>query len=178
MESGHPSTADESVAYGPDPAERRYAPGLVDEIGDRVLILDERRTPTLELLRFRQTLTTSPGFEVALRRRVERLRPFRHEAFADPPGVEYLGRDRSLALLSNYTPGRRLSDLLAHAQDPVLAASLIHQLTPALHALTEYSEGVGHGALTASRIVSAPDGQLTIIEYVLGSAVERLHLTA
>ena len=178
MESGHVFTADESRAYDPNhDLGGRYAPGLIDEIGDRIVILDEQRVPTLELLRFRQTLTTSPGFEVALRRRVERLRHFRHPAFARAPAVEYLGKDRSLALLSNYTPGRRLSEVLAGAQDPVLAASLIHQLTPALDALNEYGEGVGHGALTASRIVIAPDGHLIIVEHVLGSAVERLHLT-
>jgi hypothetical protein len=179
MESGHPFTADKSRAYHPDhELEGRYAPGLVDAIGDRIIILDERGTPTLELLRFRQTLTTFPGFEVALRRRVERLRHFRHPAFARTPAVEYLGQDRALALLSNYTPGRRLSEVLAQAQDPALATSLIQQLTPALKALSDYSEGVGHGALTASRIVGAHDGQLTIVEHVIGSAVERLHLTA
>jgi hypothetical protein len=178
MESGHPSTADESRTYDRDhDLSGRSVSGLVDEIGDRILILGDLGTPTLELLRFRKTLTTSPGFEVALRRRVERLRHFRHPAFARTPAVEYVGQDRCLALLSSYTPGRRLSEVLAHAQEPVLAASLIHQLTPALDALNDYSEGVGHGALTASRIVCAPDGPLIIVEHVLGSAVERLHLT-
>ena len=179
MESGRAFISDESRArdLDHDPGGR-YAPGLIDEIGDRILILDDRHTPSLELLRFRQTLTTSPGFEVALRRRVERLRHFRHPAFAHTPAVEYLGQDRRLALLSDHTPGRRLSEVLAHAQDPLLAASLIHQLAPALDALNGYDDGVGHGALTASRIVSAADGSLIIVEHVLGSAVERLHLTA
>ena len=73
MEPGHVFTADESNAYDPHhDLGGRYAPGLRDEIGDRLVILDDQRTPSLELLRFRQTLTTSPGFEVALRRRVER----------------------------------------------------------------------------------------------------------
>jgi PEGA domain len=179
MESGHTLSVDESRKYNRDhDLGGRTAPGLVDEIGDRILVLGDERTAPLELLRFRQTLTTSPGFEVALRRRVERLRHFRHPNFAGTPAVEYLGQDRRLALLSNYMPGRRLSDVLAHAQDPVLAASLIHQLTPALDALNDYSEGVGHGALTASRIVRAPDGPLIIVEHALGSALERLHLTA
>jgi PEGA domain len=178
MESGHASTADESRTSDRDhDLSGRSVSGLVDEIGDRILILGDLGTPTLELLRFRTTLTTSPGFEVALRRRVERLRHFRHPAFARTPAVEYVGQDRCLALLSRYTPGRRLSEVLAHAHDPVLAASLIHQLTPALDALNDYSEGVGHGALTATRIVCAPDGPLIIVEHVLGSAVERLHLT-
>src|SRR5687768_11619049 len=117
MESGHVFTADEFKAYDPHHVlGGRYAPGLIDEIGDRIVILADQRTPTLELLRFRQTLTTSPGFEVALRRRVERLRHFRHPAFVRAPAVEYLGQDRSLALLSDYTPGRRLSEVLARAR--------------------------------------------------------------
>ncbi len=177
MESGHASTAGDSKTDDRD-HDRRSVSGLIDQrsaIGS--LILGDLGTPTLELLRFRKTLTASPGFEVALRRRVERLRHFRHPAFARTPAVEYVGQDRCLALLSSYTPGRRLSEVLAHAQEPVLVASLIHQLTPALDALNDYSEGVGHGALTASRIVCAPDGSLIIVEHVLGSAVERLHLT-
>jgi PEGA domain len=179
MESGHAFTADEFSSSDPDHVlGGDSAPGVVDEVGDRILVLGDGPTPTSELLRFRQTLTTSPGFEVALRRRVERLRHFRHPAFALTPSVEYLGQDRRLALLSNYTPGRRLSEVLAHAQDPVLAASLIHQLTPALDTLNDYSDGVGHGALTASRIVIAQNGRLIIVEHVLGSAIERLHLTA
>ena len=181
MEPGHAYPADESRTDDRDHSAHdlsgRSVSGLVDEIGARILILGDLGTPTLELLCFRSTLTTSPGFEVALRRRVERLRHFRHPAFAPTPAVECVGHDRRLALLSSYTPGRRLSEVLAHAQDPVLAASMIHQLTPALDALSDYSEGIGHGALSASRIVCAPDGPLIIVEHVLGSAVERLHLT-
>jgi hypothetical protein len=176
MEPGHASTVVDTTRVD-DPGDR-YVPGLVDRIGDRILILGESNTPTLELLRFRQTLTTSPGFEVALRRRVERLRHFRHAAVARTPTVEYFGPDRRLALLSSYTPGRRLSDVLARAQDHVLAASLLHQLTPALDALNDGGDGVGHGALTASRILVGPDGAPIIVEHVLGPALERLHLLA
>ena len=181
-----PSAMKPDPAFNIDEAKRLYSdqwldgshvPGMSDEIGERVLILDDQGAPSLELLRFRQTLTTIPGFEVALRRRVERLRQFRHAAFSRTPAVEYLGRDHGLALLSSYTPGKRLSEVLAHAQDRALAASLIHQLAPALDALNDYGGGVGHGALTPSRIVISPEGQLIVVEHVLGSALERLHLT-
>ena len=169
MESGHPLTADKSWAHHPDHDLEAATPlDWPTRSAIRILILDDRGTPTLELLRFRRTLTTFPGFEVALRRRVERLRHFRHPSFARTPAVEYLGQERSLALLSNHTAGRRLSEVLAHAQDPALAASLIHQLTPALDALHDYGEGVGHGALTASRVVIAPEGQLIVVEHALG----------
>ena len=156
----------------------RHVPGRSDELGDRVVILDERGSPSLELLRFHRTLTIIPGFEVSLRRRLERLRQFKHPAFATTPAVEYLGEDRGLALLSTYTIGRRLSDLLDSARGGVFAAALIRQLAPALAAFHRYGDGIGHGALTASRIVVSPSGQLVIIEHALGSALERLQLTA
>ena len=156
----------------------RHVPGRSDELGDRVVILDERGSPSLELLRFHRTLTIIPGFEVSLRRRLERLRQFKHPAFATTPAVEYLGEDRGLALLSTYTIGRRLSDLLDSARGGVFAAALIRQLTPALAAFHQYGDGIGHGALTPSRIVVTPSGQLVIIEHALGSALERLQLTA
>ncbi len=156
----------------------RHVPGRSDELGDRVVILDERGSPSLELLRFHRTLTIIPGFEVSLRRRLERLRQFKHPAFAATPAVEYLGEDRGLALLSTYTLGRRLSDLLDSARGGVFAAALIRQLTPALAAFHQYGDGIGHGALTPSRIVVSPSGQLVIIEHALGSALERLQLTA
>ena len=156
----------------------RHVPGRSDELGDRVVILDERGSPSLELLRFHRTLTIIPGFEVSLRRRLERLRQFKHPAFATTPAVEYLGEDRGLALLSTYTIGRRLSDLLDSARGGVFAAALIRQVTPALAAFHQYGDGIGHGALTASRIVVSPSGQLVIIEHALGSALERLQLTA
>jgi hypothetical protein len=155
-----------------------YIPGLADELGERVLILGDEGAPSLELLRFRSTLTTIPGFEVALRRRVERLRQFRNESFAHPPAVEYLGADRRLVLLSSHIPGRRLSEVIEDAQGPAFAASLIQQLTPALAAFHRYGDGVGHGALTASRIMILPEGKLVILEHVLGSALERLQLAA
>jgi hypothetical protein len=155
-----------------------YVPSLADELGERVLILDDEGTPSLELLRFRSTLTTIPGFEVALRRRVERLRQFRHEAFGPPPAVEYLGADRRLVLLSSYIKGRRLADVIEDAQGPAFASSLIQQLAPALAAFHHYGDGIGHGALTPARIVITPEGKLIIVEHVLGSALERLQLAA
>jgi hypothetical protein len=155
-----------------------YAPGLSDELGDRLLMFDNSSAPSLELLRFRPSLIATPGFEVALRRRVERLRHFRHPAFANVRAVEYLGSGNGLALLSNHTPGKRLSEILHDARGPAFAAVLIQQLTPALASLQQYGEGGGHGALAASRIVVTPEGRLMIVEHVLGPALERLQLSA
>lgn len=155
-----------------------YAPGLSDELGDRLLMFDNSSAPSLELLRFKHALTASPGFEVALRRRVERLSHFRHPSFATVRSVEYLGPGDGLALLSNHTPGKRLSEVLQHARGTALATALIQQLTPALARLQQYGEGGGHGALAPSRIIVTPEGRLMIVEHVLGPALERLQLSA
>jgi hypothetical protein len=178
MNSGHVATDEPWPGHFDQTLDARRSPSLSDEIGERVVILDESDAPALELLRFRRALTAIPGFEVALRRRVERLRHFQHELFAKTPTVEYLDHDRCLALVSAHTPGRRLSSVLGHAQDPALAASLVHQLVPALAALNAYGDGIGHGALTASRIIISPDGTPIVVEHVLGPALERLHLSA
>ena len=155
-----------------------YAQGMSDEFGDRLLMFDNTGGPALELLRFRSSLTATPGFEGAVRRRVERLRRFNHPAFATVRGVEYLGAGDGLALLSHHTPGKRLSDALRQARGPAFAISLIRQLTPALAALQRFDNGIGHGALAASRIVILPDGRLMILEHVLGVALDQLQLTA
>jgi len=150
-----------------------YAPGLSDEIGDRLLMFDNSSAPSLELLRFRRALTGTPGFEVALRRRVEQLSDFRHPSFATVRAVESLGHGHGPALLSNYTPGRRLSEVIQNVRGPAFATALIEQLTPALASLRQHGQG-GHGALTASRIVVTPEGRLVIVEHVLGSALLQL----
>jgi hypothetical protein len=170
VRSFEPASTDPGLA-------NRCVAGLSDELGERVVVLDDRREPSLELLRFRSSLTTIPGFEVALRRRVELLRQFRHASFGAPPAVEYLGADRRLILLSSHTEGTRLRGVVEHARGPAFASSLIQQLTPALAAFHQYGSNIGHGALTASRVVISPGGQLIIVEHVLGPALERLQLT-
>ena len=182
MKPGHGISLDRDLAVveaspAGDSMSSRQAPGLSDELGERLLI-SENGAPAFEILRFRQAFTAMPGFEVALRRRVERLRHIKHPAFTRVRGVDYVRGGLGLVLLSSWPAGRRLSELLPHASDPALAADLIRQLTPALAELHEHGEGIGHGALTPSRIVVTPEGQLVIVEHVLGSALERLQLTA
>jgi PEGA domain-containing protein len=153
-----------------------YAPGLSDELGDRLLMFDNSSAPSLELLRFRRVLTSAPGFETALRRRVEQLSNFRHPTFATVRAVEHLGGGDGLALLSNYTPGKRLSEILHNARGPAFATALIQQLAPALASLRQHGDGTGHGALDVNRIIVTPEGRLMIGEHVLAWAVERLQL--
>ena len=165
-----PSEAQDSTAS--------HAAGLSDELGDRLLIYEKSSAPTLELLRFRRTLTAMPGFEVALRRRVERLSHLHHPSLVAVHGVEYVGGGHGLVLVSNHTPGKRLSDVLRVGRDPAFATALIRQLMPPLTMLHDHGDGVGHGALTASRIIVTSEGSLVVVEHLVGSALERLQMTA
>ncbi|MBA3298282.1 MAG: hypothetical protein H0U19_15260, partial [Acidobacteria bacterium] len=162
----------------PKPLASWYAQGLSDGLGDRLLMFDNSDAPSLELLRFRPDFAQAPGFEAALRERVDRLVQFRHPAFARVRSVQRLEPDDDLALISNCTPGRRLSEVLRNAHGPAFAAELIRQLGPALVQLQQHDSGISHGVLSADRIVVSPEGRLTIVEHVVGPAIDTLNLRA
>jgi len=164
----------------PQPATRAswYTPGLSDGLGDRLLMFDNTTASSLELLRFRAEFGDAPGFALALRDRVEQLKEFSHPSLAAVRAVEWLGDGEGLALVSDHTPGRRLSDVLHDARGATFAMTLLRQLGPALAALHKQGEDVAHGALTPDRIVVAPEGQLVLVEHVLGSALDSLNLPA
>lgn len=155
-----------------------YAQGMSDGLGDRLLMFDNSEAPSLELLRFRQDLAQAPGFESALREQVNRLARFEHPAFARVRAVQRLEPDDDLALISNHTPGKRLSEVLHRAHGPAAAAALIRQLAPALTQFQQQNAGAAHGLLNADRIVVSPEGRLTIVEHVVGPAIDSLDLGA
>lgn len=160
----------------PKPLASWYAQGLSDGLGDRLLMFDNSGAPSLELLRFRPEFAEVPGFETALRERVHRLGQFRHPAFARVRAVQRLEPDNDLALVSNCTEGKRLSEVLHRARGPAFASALIKQLAPALALLQQHDAGISHGVLSPDRIVVSPDGRLTIVEHVVGGAIEALNL--
>ena len=163
-------------AQAAKPLASWYAQGLSDGLGDRLLMFDNSDAPSLELLRFRRELAESPAFEAALRERVQQLSQFQHPAFARVRAVQRLEPDDDLALISNTVPGKRLSEVLHRASGPQLAATLIRQLAPALVHLQQHEPGGAHGVLSADRIVVSPDGRLTIVEHVVGPAIDTLGL--
>jgi hypothetical protein len=154
-----------------------YLQGLSDGLGDRLLMFDNSGAASLELLRFRPDLAQSPGFEAALREQLHRLGRFEHAAFSRVRSVQRLEPDQDLALVSNATPGKRLSEVLHKARGPAYAATLIKQLAPALAVFQEHAAGTSHGLLNPDRIVIGPDGRLTIVEHVVGPAIDTLDLS-
>ena len=160
-----------------------YAEGFTDRFGDRLLLFDSTG-PALEFLRLNPQLTAVPGFEAALRARVEDLKAFSHPVFARVRCVTTLDDPRPhLALVSELVPGERLSEVLRSVErhavrpDPGAAVWLIRQLLPALAALHERGDGVAHGLLGSERIVVTPEGGLAITEYVLADGVQHLGLS-
>jgi hypothetical protein len=155
-----------------------YTPGLSDGIGDRLLMFDNSTASSLELLRFRPEFGRAPGFEEALRERVEALAAFVHPRIAKVRAVELLGDDDGLALISNHVTGRRLSEILQNAHGPQFAIELVRQLLPVLAALEEQGGGIAHGLVTPERVIVTPEGELVLTEHVLAPALERLRLPA
>jgi hypothetical protein len=154
-----------------------YAQGVSDGLGDRLLMFDNTGAASLELLRFRPSLTNAPGFERTLREAVQRLASFKHAAFTQARSLQRLEGDDGLALISTHIEGKRLSDMFrrTHHHDgmhPGFATWLIRQLTSALADFHAQGDDVAHGALTADRIVLTPDRRLVIVEHVLGAALD------
>lgn len=159
-----------------------YAQGTSDGLGDRLLMCDNTGAASLELLRFRRDLAKAHGFEDALRARVAALAGFRHPAFPAIRAVEQFDDGSGLALVSHHTPGKRLSEMFRAPRrtglHPAFGAWLIRQLTPALADLHGHGDGISHGALAADRVVLTPGGELMIVDYALGAALDGLEWSA
>jgi hypothetical protein len=162
-----------------EPLASWYMPGMIDGFGDRLLMIDNAANDALELLRFRAALVATPGFEDALHDRVQQLRRLAHAALPTVRGVERLERDGSLVLVSTSTPGQRLSEFLDERQSgkglhPAFVIWIVSQTLEPISVLHAEGEDVAHTALTAERIILAPDGRVRIVEHVLGSALRHL----
>lgn len=134
----------------------------------------------LEVLCFRSELTDTPSFEFALRERVGALSSFRHTYFAQTRRVARMsGKVATLAMISESTPGVRLSEVLevSGRQDLPLdidtALCLVRQLVSAV-AMFHQNAHVAHGALGPERVIITPNARVVIVEFALGAALEQL----
>ena len=168
----HTASAHEASPSNPafeDGLGKRYHPAVPGEFD-----------APLEVLCFRQELTSVPSFEFALRERVGHLASFQHPYYARVRKVERLSdRGGTLALVSESTTGVRLSEMLAVAEQRGVALDidaglcLVRQLAAAL-ALLHDSTRVAHGAIGPERLIVTPQARLFIPEFVLGPALEQL----
>jgi hypothetical protein len=160
------------------------ASAFKDGLGERRHITDTNGKDTVELLCLRAELAAVPSFEFALRERVSRLTTFRHPQFARVRSVERLADSEStLAIASERVAGVRLSDLLMSSEqrrlglDITASLHLIRQLVPAIVTFHESVREIAHGTIGPERLIVTPDGQLVIVEYVLGAGLEQLRYT-
>lgn len=164
-------------------APQSGAPAVMfrDGLGERRHVVDPMGHEALDVLCLKGEFSSAPSFESALRERVGHLAGFRHATFGRVRAVERLGaRDMTLAIVSDATPGIRLSDLLAEAEarhlpvDINTALGLIRQLVSAVAALHEHGGEAAHGALGPERLIVTSDAKLVVVEYVVGMALEQL----
>ena len=167
-------------AHAGAPAPNAFTDGL----GVRRRTTDPVRHEPIELLCLRGELTAVPSFEFALRERVSHLAGFRRACFGAVRSVERLKNPPSqLVLVSDVSPGVRLSDLLAFAEkadvplDIDAALCLLRQIVPAVAMLHDQLPEVAHGAIAAERIVVTPNARIMMVEYVLGAALSELQYT-
>ena len=155
-----------------------------DGLGERRQSKNPTSNETLETLCLRPELASVPAFEFALRERVSRLSGFRHECYGRVRSVERLtGGTPTLGLVSDLSPGVRLSEVLARAErrglpvDIGTALCLIRQLVPAVAALHETVPDVAHGAIAPERLVITPNARLVVVEHTLGAALEQVRFS-
>ena len=134
----------------------------------------------LDVLVLRDTLASIPSFEFLIRERINRLAHVRSESFAQVLDVEHVPDGAKLAIVSKAVPGVRLSRMLAVAEQNLLpldidsALYLVQQLLGAMSELHGDAPDACHGTLAAERIVVTPDGNLVIVEHVLGAALGQI----
>lgn len=155
-----------------------YAEGFADLLGDRLCLFDNAG-PALELLRFKPDVAALPGFESAVRARIEALSSFSHPSFSRVRTLRVL-EDAQLALVSELVAGERLSAVLRAAEargarlDPTCAIWLLRQILPALAAFHDATGGAQHRLLDADRVVLTPTGGMALTEYVFGGLADDL----
>ncbi len=135
----------------------------------------------LEVLTLRDELTAAAVVEAAVADRVGRLADFQSEHFGRVRSLERSGKSvPRLAVVSDHVPGIRLSTILAAAERHLLpveinaALCLLRQLVHAIAVLHDKAPDICHGAIGPERLILTPHARLVVVEYVFGSAIERL----
>lgn len=155
------------------------ASGFRDGLGQRVFAIDRVGGEPRERLRVRPELA---AFETALGLQIDRV-----SALTDPrfPRARDVDRDRStgqVCVVSDYTAGERLSELLAAARArgvfPDIAAGL-HTTNELLTAMAAFSRAtkMAHGAIAPSRIVISDAGEIAITDYLYAPILTRLRFS-
>jgi hypothetical protein len=158
-------------------ARSQPALSFEDGFGRRQQVASAGKDPVEVLVLKREHLAV-PGFEAAVRERIEQVARFRHDSFVPIRGLARLAKaEAGLALVSDVAVGRRLSQLLETERSLANrgALMLIGQLLDALAAFHQAVPGC-HGSLAPERMVLTSDGRLLVTNHVFGTALPKLPL--
>jgi hypothetical protein len=154
---------------------------LSDGFGQRVAGVDAETGEQVELLEFPPQLVEHKAFVTALAERVAKLATVRHASYVHMRRLDRPAPDR-LQLVSDLTPGWRLSDMLEESAankipiDITIVIGLIRQLLPAVALFSRHNRDAAIGILSAHRLIVTPQARLAIAEYGFGPAIEKLNL--
>lgn len=153
----------------------------VDGFGNRTNGIDSESGDEVELLDLAPTLVEHSGFVAALGERVARFAAVKHASYVHLRRLDRPSTDR-LELVSDFTPGWRLSDLLQESSaanipvDITVVIGLLRQLLPAVALYGRHNREAAIGSLAVERIIVTPQARLVIAEHAFGPALEKLNL--
>ena len=153
----------------------------IDGFGTRTNGIDSETGDEVELLDLSPELVEDSGFVSTLGERVARFATVRHASYVHVRRLDRPSADR-LELVSDLTPGWRLSEMLAESTaanvpiDITVAIGLLRQLLPAVALYGRHNRDAAIGALAVERLIVTPQARLVIAEHAFGPALEKLNL--
>ena len=153
----------------------------VDGFGPRTNGIDPETGDEIERLDLAPSLVEHAAFVTTLAERVARFASVRHASYVQLVRVDRPDADR-LELVSNFTPGWRVSELLDESVaqgipvDITVVISLMRQLLPAIALYGRHNREAAIGTLAVERLIVTPQGRLVIAEHAFGPALEKLNL--
>ena len=152
-----------------------------DGFGLRSKGIDAETGDEVDLLDLAPQLVEHASFVTAVGERVARFASVRHASYVRLRRLDRPSAER-LQLVSDYTPGWRLSDLLAESTrqnipvDITVVIALMRQLLPAVALYGRHNREAAIGTLAVERMIVTPQTRLVIAEHAFGPALEKLNL--
>lgn len=154
---------------------------MTDGFGRRVTSTDTASGEPVECLELSPGLAAHTGFAAALTDRVARLADVRHANYVRVRRLDRPGPNQ-LVVVSDQTPGPRLSDLLEYSQrtgtrpDIEVVVALMRQLLPAVSLFARHDKSQAIGVIAPERLFVLPAGRMVVADIMLGSALDKLTL--
>jgi PEGA domain len=152
----------------------------LDGFGPRTNGIDPETGDEIERLDLAPLLVEHSAFVTTLAERVARLAAVRHASYVHLRRLDRPDADR-LELISDFTPGWRLSELLDESSaagipvDITVVISLLRQLLPAVALFSRHNREAAIGVLAVERLIVTPQARLVIAEHAFGPALEKLN---